>query len=52
LESGTLAISSGPVRNPEGKVIARFTSVWRRTAANRWEIVFDKGNDVCNCTTQ
>ena len=49
LESGTLAISSGPVRNPDGKVIARFTSVWRRTEANTWEIVFDKGSEVCNC---
>ena len=52
LESGTLALSSGPVRNADGKVIARFTSVWRRTAANAWQIVFDKGSEVCNCKAQ
>jgi len=49
LDSGTLALSSGPVRNPQGKVIARFTSIWRRDAAGAWHIIFDKGNDVCNC---
>ena len=52
LESGTLALSSGPVRNADGKVIARFTSVWRRTAANAWQIIFDRGSEVCNCKTQ
>jgi len=52
LESGTLALSSGPVRNAEGKVIARFTSIWRRTAAGAWQVIFDKGSEVCNCKTQ
>jgi ketosteroid isomerase-like protein len=52
LESGTLALSSGPVRNVQGKVIARFTSIWRRTAADLWKIIFDKGSDVCSCETQ
>ncbi|OYT92734.1 MAG: DUF4440 domain-containing protein [Burkholderiales bacterium PBB3] len=51
LASGNLALSSGPVRNPEGKLIARFTSIWRRTVAGTWEIIFDKGNDVCDCKT-
>lgn len=49
LESGTLALSSGPVRDPQGKLIARFTSIWRRDASGAWRIVFDKGNEVCNC---
>ena len=49
LESGQLAISSGPVTNPEGKLIATFTSIWRLESANTWRIVFDKGNEVCNC---
>jgi len=49
LDSGTLALSSGPVRSPDGTIIARFTSIWRRTALNTWEIIFDKGNAVCNC---
>ena len=47
LPSGDLAQSSGPVRNPEGKVFARFQSVWRRKVSGGWEIVFDQGSDVC-----
>jgi ketosteroid isomerase-like protein len=49
LESGTLALSSGPVRDAGGKTIAQFTSIWRREAAGTWRIVFDKGNNVCDC---
>lgn len=49
LASGTLAFSSGPVRDAKGKLIARFNSIWRRTAAGTWEIVFDKGGEVCDC---
>ena len=48
LDSGTLAHSSGPVHDAEGKLIARFNSVWRREAAGQWKIVFDKGEPVCN----
>ena len=47
LDSGTLALSSGPVHDPLGKVIATFTSIWRRDAPGSWHIVFDKGCDVC-----
>ncbi len=51
LQSGTLAISSGPVRDPQGKLIATFTSIWRLEAPGVWRIVFDKGSDVCDCRT-
>lgn len=47
LDSGNLALSSGPVRNAEGKTVARFNSIWRRDKRNRWQIIFDKGNAVC-----
>jgi ketosteroid isomerase-like protein len=47
LESGALALSSGPVRNADGKLVARFTSIWRREADDTWRVVFDKGCDVC-----
>ena len=43
LADGTLAHSSGPVRDPQGKIFARFNSVWRLEAPNTWRIVFDKG---------
>lgn len=50
LDSGTLALSSGPVRDAKGKPIATFTSIWRLEAPGVWRIVFDKGNDVCDCS--
>ena len=51
LPTGTLALSSGPVRDPQGKLIATFTSIWRLEAPGVWRIVFDKGNEVCDCQT-
>ena len=51
LDSGTLALSSGPVFDPQGKRVATFNSVWRLEANGQWRIVFDKGCDACNCAT-
>jgi ketosteroid isomerase-like protein len=44
LGSGQLALSTGPVRNPQGEVIARFNSIWQRQGDGRWLVVFDKGS--------
>jgi ketosteroid isomerase-like protein len=49
LSSGTLALSSGPVKDPSGKQTGVFNSVWRREAGGRWKVVFDKGCQVCDC---
>lgn len=49
LDSGNLALSSGPVRNPQGEVIARFTSIWRLEADGRWRVIFDRGCPACRC---
>ena len=49
LDSGTLALSTGPVRDPQGKVFATFYSIWRLEAPGTWRIVLDKGNAVCDC---
>jgi ketosteroid isomerase-like protein len=49
LASGTLALSSGPVKDPAGKPSGVFNSIWRRDAGGRWKVVFDKGCPVCNC---
>ena len=49
LDSGTLAMSSGPVLDPSGKRIGTFNSVWRREANGQWKIVLDNGCPACNC---
>lgn len=43
LPSGELGRTSGPVHDPEGKLVARFQSTWRRKPGGDWEIVFDFG---------
>jgi len=49
LDSGTLAMSSGPVRDSSGKRIGTFNSVWRREPKGQWKIVLDNGCPACNC---
>jgi ketosteroid isomerase-like protein len=49
LASGELALSTGPVRDAQGKQIGRFNSIWRRDTAGTWRIVFDKGDSPCEC---
>lgn len=48
IDSGALALSSGPVRDPSGKRVGTFNSVWRRDG-KRWKIVLDNGCPACNC---
>jgi ketosteroid isomerase-like protein len=49
LDSGGLGLTSGPVHDPGGKLVGTFTSIWRRQPDGKWEIIFDKGCDVCEC---
>lgn len=44
LESGTLALSSGPVTGPTGEAAGRFNSIWRLDPDGVWRVVFDKGS--------
>ena len=44
LESGRLALSSGPVLAPSGETVGRFNSIWRQDADGQWRVVFDKGS--------
>ena len=46
LDSGTLALTSGPVHDPRGRKVGTFTSIWR-LEDDGWRIIFDKGCDVC-----
>jgi ketosteroid isomerase-like protein len=43
---GSLAYSSGPVRNTKGEPISRFFSVWRQESPGRWRIVIDRGGPL------
>jgi len=47
VDSGGMALTSGPVHNPKGELIGRFNSIWRLESDNRWRVVFDRGAPVC-----
>ncbi len=47
LDSGGLALSSGPVYEPAGNLVGTFTSIWRLDDNGEWKIIFDKGNGAC-----
>lgn len=47
LDSGTMALTSGPVHDPAGELIGRFNSIWRLEPDGRWRILFDRGSPVC-----
>ena len=47
LDSGTLALSTGPVFDPQGKRVGTFISTWRREADGKWRVIFDKGCPPC-----
>ncbi|WP_313170547.1 YybH family protein [Massilia oculi] len=49
VESGTLAYSTGPIRDAAGRRIGSFNTVWRLEAPGRWAVVFDRG---CDCRSQ
>lgn len=44
LSSGGLALSTGPVLDPEGRTVGRFNSIWRHEPSGAWRVVFDRGS--------
>ena len=48
-EGGKLALSTGPVMDPEGKRVGTYTSIWRREKSGKWLIIFDRGCPACDC---
>lgn len=52
LDSGTLAISTGPVSTPDGARVGTFNSTWRREQDGSWKIVLDNGCPPCDCGGQ
>jgi ketosteroid isomerase-like protein len=49
IESGTLAFSTGPVFDPEGKRTGTFNSTWRLEKDGEWRVVLDSGCPPCSC---
>ena len=47
LDSGELALSSGPVLDSTGKRFGTFQSIWKREKDGGWRVIFDKGADYC-----
>jgi len=47
LPSGALALSTGPVRDPQGNRIGTFSTIWRKDSDGAWRVVFDRGCPVC-----
>ena len=47
LDSGAMALTSGPVLDHEGKLIGRFNSIWRLERDGQWRVLFDRGAPVC-----
>ncbi len=52
LDSGTLALSTGPVFDPAGTRVGTFFSTWRRESDGVWRVVFDKGCPPCESPPQ
>ena len=46
---GRTAVSTGLARAPDGKVISRFTSIWRKDADGHWRVIADQGVNACEC---
>lgn len=44
LDSGELALTSGPVLDASGEPAGRFNSVWRLDSDGVWRVVFDRGS--------
>lgn len=47
LDSGRLALSTGPVYDAAGNRFGTYTSIWRQEEPGVWRIVFDKGAKYC-----
>jgi ketosteroid isomerase-like protein len=49
IASGTLALSTGPVFDPEGKRTGTYNSTWRLEKDGEWRVVLDNGCPPCSC---
>jgi ketosteroid isomerase-like protein len=49
---GRTAVSTGLAREAAGKVVSRFTSIWRKDPDGRWRVIVDQGVDACECPSE
>lgn len=49
IDSGTLAVSQGPVFDSKGARTGTFTSTWRLEKDGVWRVVLDSGCPPCPC---
>ena len=49
IDSGSLAVSSGPVFDPQGQRVGTFNSTWRLDEDGEWRVVVDVGCPPCKC---
>jgi len=47
--SGTIALSTGPVLDPDGRRTGTFSSTWRLEKDGEWRVVLDNGCPPCLC---
>ncbi len=47
--AGTLALSTGPIHDPKGKLIGYYSSVWQKQADGGWKVVFDGPGSALPC---
>jgi ketosteroid isomerase-like protein len=46
---GRSAVSSGPVRDAQGKLVSRFVTLWAKGTDGRWRVSVDEGVDLGDC---
>jgi len=46
---GRSALSTGPVRDPQGRIGSRFMTIWEKGADGRWRVAVDQGVDIGPC---
>ena len=47
--AGDLGISIGPVKDPQGKHVSNYSSIWQKQADGTWKVIFDGPGSALPC---